>query len=94
MNDLHTILVFLCLAYIYCQKSIHVYTGLSVCMICIIIILLNKTVWDCIVPCTCNSGTKQAHDWVVEELVDLFRTTHRVKTQHVMLYNTFFSLLK
>ena len=35
--------------------------------------------------CTCNdhSGVKKDHDWVVEELVDLFRTTHHTKTDHV-----------
>ena len=26
------------------------------------------------------AGVKKAHDWAVEELVDLFLTTHRVKT--------------
>jgi hypothetical protein len=26
---------------------------------------------------------KKPHDWVVDQLADLFRTTHRVKTQHV-----------
>jgi hypothetical protein len=28
------------------------------------------------------AGAKKAHDWVVEQLADLFRTTHRTKTQH------------
>jgi hypothetical protein len=32
---------------------------------------------------TTHSGAKKAHDWVVEQLADLFRTTHTVKTQHV-----------
>jgi hypothetical protein len=32
---------------------------------------------------TVHLGTKKAHDWVVEQLADLFRTTHTVKTQHV-----------
>jgi hypothetical protein len=28
-------------------------------------------------------GTKKDHDWVTEQLADLFRTTHHTKTQHV-----------
>jgi hypothetical protein len=31
--------------------------------------------------CTVHSGAKKAHDWAVEQLADLFRTTHRKKTQ-------------
>ena len=34
--------------------------------------------------CTAHSGAKKAHDWVVDPLADLFRTTHRVKTQQVV----------
>ncbi len=36
--------------------------------------------------CTCSfhSGAKKAHDWVVDQLADLFRTTHKVKTQQVV----------
>jgi hypothetical protein len=34
--------------------------------------------------CTAHSGTKKAHDWTVDQLADLFRTTHRVKTQQVV----------
>jgi hypothetical protein len=34
--------------------------------------------------CTADSGAKTAHDWVVEQLADLFRTTYRVKTQQVV----------
>ena len=33
--------------------------------------------------CTAHSGAKKAHDWAVDQLADLFRTTHTVKTQHV-----------
>ena len=33
--------------------------------------------------CTTHSGAKKTHDWVVEQLADLFRTTHRVRTQQV-----------
>jgi hypothetical protein len=38
---------------------------------------------DHLCTCTAHSGTKKAHDWVVDQLPDLFRTTHTVKTQHV-----------
>jgi hypothetical protein len=36
--------------------------------------------------CTCksHSGAKKAHDWAVDQLADLFRTTHKVKTQQVV----------
>jgi hypothetical protein len=33
--------------------------------------------------CTAHSGAKKAHDWAVAHIADLFRTTHRVKTQQV-----------
>jgi hypothetical protein len=33
--------------------------------------------------CTAHSGAKKAHDWAVNQLADLFRTTHKVKTRHV-----------
>jgi hypothetical protein len=33
--------------------------------------------------CTTHSGAKKAHDCAFEQLADLFRTTHRVKTQQV-----------
>jgi hypothetical protein len=32
---------------------------------------------------TTHSGVKKTLDWVVEELADLFRTTHHTKTEHV-----------
>ena len=38
---------------------------------------------DHVSTCTDHSGDKKAHDWTVEQLVDLFRTTHTVKTQQV-----------
>jgi hypothetical protein len=38
---------------------------------------------DHLCTCTTHSGVKKAHDWVVEQLVDLFHTTHRTKAQHV-----------
>jgi hypothetical protein len=34
--------------------------------------------------CTTHSGAKKTHDWMVDQIVDLFRTTHKVKTQQVM----------
>ena len=34
--------------------------------------------------CTAHSGAKKAHDWTVEQIDDLFRTTHKVKTQQVV----------
>jgi hypothetical protein len=36
---------------------------------------------DHLCTCTTHSGAKKAHDWVVDQLADLFRTTHKVKTQ-------------
>ena len=38
---------------------------------------------DHVSTCTAHSGAKKAHDWAVEQLADLFRTTHQVKTQQV-----------
>ena len=38
---------------------------------------------DHVSTCTTHSGAKKAHDGAVEQLADLFRTTHRVKTQQV-----------
>jgi hypothetical protein len=38
---------------------------------------------DHLCTCTAHSGAKKAHDWVVDQLADLFRTTHTVKTQRV-----------
>ena len=34
--------------------------------------------------CTPHSGAKKAHDWAVQQLADLFRTTHKVKTERVV----------
>ena len=34
--------------------------------------------------CTAHSGSKKAHDWVVDQLADLFHTTYKVKTQQVV----------
>ncbi len=33
---------------------------------------------------TDHSGAKKAHDWVVDQLANLFHTTHKVKTQQVV----------
>ena len=33
--------------------------------------------------CTAHSGVKKVHDWVVDQITDLFHTTHKVKTQQV-----------
>ena len=38
---------------------------------------------DHVSTCTAHSGAKKAHDWACEQLADLFRTTHTVKTQQV-----------
>ena len=39
---------------------------------------------DHLCTCTAHSGAKKAHDWAVDQLADLFRSTHRVKTQQVV----------
>jgi hypothetical protein len=36
---------------------------------------------DHLCTCTTHSGAKEVHDWEVDQVADLFRTTHRVKTQ-------------
>ena len=38
---------------------------------------------DHISTCNCHSGDKKTHDWVVDQITDLFRTTTKVKTQQV-----------
>ncbi len=42
------------------------------------------TLGDHLCTCTPHSGVKKSHDWVVDQLADLFRTTHKVKTQQVV----------
>jgi hypothetical protein len=37
-----------------------------------------------VATCTAHSGAKKAHDWAVQQLADLFRTTHKVKTERVV----------
>jgi hypothetical protein len=39
---------------------------------------------DHLCTCTVHSGAKKAHDWVVDQFADHFRTTHKVKTQQVV----------
>ena len=39
---------------------------------------------DHLCTCTTHSGAKKGHDWAVEHLADLFRTTHKAKTQQVV----------
>jgi hypothetical protein len=34
--------------------------------------------------CTTHSGAKKTHDWMVDQLTDLFLTTHKVKTHQVV----------
>ncbi len=34
--------------------------------------------------CTTHSGAKKTHDWMVDQVANLFCTTHKVKTQHVV----------
>jgi hypothetical protein len=34
--------------------------------------------------CTTHSGAKKTHDWMVDQIADLFRTKHKVKTQQVI----------
>ena len=39
---------------------------------------------DHLCTCTTHSGDKKTHDWSVDQLADLFRTTHNVKTQQAV----------
>ncbi len=34
--------------------------------------------------CTAHPGAKKAHDWMVDQVAYLFRTTHKIKTQQVV----------
>ena len=38
---------------------------------------------DHLCTCTAHSGAKKAHDWAVDQLADLCRTTHKAKTRQV-----------
>ncbi len=44
----------------------------------------GSTLCDHLCTCTTHSGVKKTHDWVVDQLADLFRTKYRVKTQQVV----------
>jgi len=39
------------------------------------------SVGDHVNTCTNHSGVQKTHDWTVDQLPDLFHTTHKVKTQ-------------
>ena len=39
---------------------------------------------DRLCTCTTHSGVKKTHDWVVDQLDDLFHTTHKVTTKQVV----------
>jgi hypothetical protein len=34
--------------------------------------------------CTAHSGAKKAHEWMVDQVADFFRTKHKVKTPQVV----------
>ncbi len=38
---------------------------------------------DHLCTCTARSGAKKAHNWAVDQIADLFRTTHEAKTRQV-----------
>jgi hypothetical protein len=42
-----------------------------------------ESLGDHVSTCTSHSGTKKVHDWTVDQ-IDLFRTTHKVKTKQVV----------
>jgi len=39
---------------------------------------------DHLCTCTTLSGVKKGHDWSVDQITDLLRNTHKVKTQQVV----------
>ena len=39
---------------------------------------------DHVITCNSHSGAKKTHDWVVDQVADLFRTTHRTISQQVV----------
>ena len=46
-------------------------------------IILRPSVASMLCTCTTHSDVMKVHDWVVDQITDLFRTTHKVKTQQV-----------
>ncbi len=53
-------------------------------MVCVCREFQVDALGDHLCTCTVHSGVKKAHDWSVDQLTDLFRTTHKVKTQEVV----------
>ncbi len=53
-------------------------------MVCSCRKFLVDPLGDHLCTCTTHSGAKKTHDWTVDQLADLFRTTHTVKTQQVV----------
>jgi hypothetical protein len=43
------------------------------------------TLWDHLCTCTGHSGVKKAHDWTVDQMSDLFRTTHKFRCGDIEL---------
>ncbi len=43
------------------------------------------TLGDHLCTCTTYSDVKKTHDWSVDQLADLFRTTHKTKTHQVVV---------
>jgi hypothetical protein len=39
---------------------------------------------DHLCTCTVHSGAKKAHDWAADQIADLLRTAHKVRTQQVV----------
>jgi hypothetical protein len=39
---------------------------------------------DHLCTCSVHSGVKKTHDWVVDQITDLFHTIHKVKTVQVV----------
>jgi len=50
----------------------------------LLLITFSRLLGDHLNTCNSHSGDKKAHDWMVDQITDLFRTTHKVKTQQVI----------
>jgi hypothetical protein len=57
---------------------------LRITIFCPIFSCLSRGPGDHLWTCTVHSVAKKAHDWVVDQIADFFRTTHKVKTQQVV----------
>ena len=44
------------------------------------------TLGDDLCTCTPHLRVKKSHDWSVDQLTDLFRTTHKVKKQQLIFF--------